>query len=183
MMDWIATSWSAVGMVLLGGLGMYATVVLLTRIFGLRSFSKMSGFDFAVTVATGSILAAIFIAKDPPLLQGMAAMIILFAMQAAVAELRKRFSFVQMIVDNQPRLIMWGGEIDEKQMLKAKITRADLIAKLREANVTRFEQIHAVVAETTGDISVLHGPPEEMLELRLLDGVIGAERLTNVTSN
>ena len=183
MMDWIATSWSAVGMVLLGGLGMYATVVLLTRIFGLRSFSKMSGFDFAVTVATGSILAAIFIAKDPPLLQGMAAMIILFAMQAAVAELRKRFSFVQMIVDNQPRLIMWGGEIDEKQMLKAKITRADLIAKLREANVTRFEQIHAVVAETTGDISVLHGPPEEMLELRLLDGVIGAERLTNETSN
>ena len=183
MMDWITTSWSAVGMVLLGGLGMYATIVMLTRIFGLRSFSKMSGFDFAVTVATGSILAAIFIAKDPPLLQGMAAMIILFAMQAAVAELRKRFSFVQIIVDNRPRLIMWGGEIDEKQMLKAKITRADLIAKLREANVTRFEQIHAVVAETTGDISVLHGPTEEMLELRLLDGVIGAERLTNVTSN
>lgn len=183
MMDWITTSWSAVGMVLLGGLGMYATVVLLTRIFGLRSFSKMSGFDFAVTVATGSILAAIFIAKDPPLLQGMAAMVVLFAMQAAVAELRKRFSFVQKIVDNRPRLIMWGDEIDEKQMLKAKITRADLSAKLREANVTRFEQIHAVVAETTGDISVLHGPPEEMLELRLLDGVIGAERLTNVTSN
>jgi uncharacterized membrane protein YcaP (DUF421 family) len=50
------------------------------------------------------------------------------------------------------------------------------MAKLREANVTRFEQIHAVIAETTGDISVLHGPPEETLETGLLDGVIGAER-------
>ncbi len=171
MMDWITTSW-----LLLGGLGMYATIILLTRIFGLRSFSKMSGFDFAVTVATGSILAAIFIAKDPPLLQGVAAMIVLFAMQATVAELRKRFSFIETIVDNRPRLIMWGGEIDEHQMLKAKITRADLMAKLREANVTRFEQIHAVIAETTGDISVLHGPPDEALDTGLLDGVIGAKR-------
>lgn len=180
MMDWITTTWSAAGMVLLGGLGMYATVILLTRIFGLRSFSKMSGFDFAITIATGSILAAIFIAKDPPLLQGMAAMIILFAMQATVAELRKRFSFVEAIVDNRPRLIMWGGEIDETQMLKAKITRADLMAKLREANVTRFEQIHAVIAETTGDVSVLQGPPDETLETDLLDGVIGAERFRKV---
>ena len=176
MTEWIMTSWLAAAMVVAGGLGMYVTVIALSRIFGLRSFSKMSGFDFAITIATGSILAAVFIAKDPPLLQGIAAMVILFAMQAAVAEMRKRFRFVESIVDNRPRLIMWGSEIDEKQMLKAKITRADLIAKLREANVTRFEQVHAVVAETTGDISVLHGPPDEDLELGLLDGVIGAER-------
>ena len=54
------------------------------------------------------------------------------------------------------------------------------MAKLREANVTRFEQIHAVIAETTGDISVLHGPPDETLDTGLLDGVIGAKRFQAV---
>lgn len=35
---------------------MYVAVILLTRLAGVRSFSKMSGFDFAVTVAIGSFL-------------------------------------------------------------------------------------------------------------------------------
>ena len=65
MTEWIMTSWLAAAMVVAGGLGMYVTVIALSRIFGLRSFSKMSGFDFAITIATGSILAAVFIAKDP----------------------------------------------------------------------------------------------------------------------
>ena len=32
-------------------------IVLLVRIVGLRSFSKMTNFDFVMTVATGSLLA------------------------------------------------------------------------------------------------------------------------------
>jgi uncharacterized membrane protein YcaP (DUF421 family) len=180
MSDWVVTSWTNLLMVLVSGLLLYAAVITLTRIFGLRSFSKMSGFDFALTIATGSIIASIFIAEDPPLLQGIGALVILFTMQAAVAELRKRSETVEWLVDNRPRLIMWGGEMDEEQMRKAKITRSDLIAKLREANVTRFEQIYAVIAETTGDVSVLHGPPDEPLDTDLLDGVVGAERFRAV---
>ena len=58
-------------MVLLSAICIYASIIALTRIYGVRSFSKMSGFDFAVTVAIGSIVASVFFAKDPPLLQAI----------------------------------------------------------------------------------------------------------------
>ena len=56
-----------------------------------------------------------------------------------------------------------------------KVTASDVRAKLREANVTDWSQVRAVVLETTGDVSVLHG---ETLDPTLLEGVAGADELT-----
>lgn len=51
---------------------------------------------------------------------------------------------------------MNGEEILKENMKTAKVTHEDLLCKLREANVTQFSQVKAVIMETTGDISVLH---------------------------
>lgn len=67
--SWIVTSGEAVLMVLLTTVGIYLSMILLTRVSGLRSFSKMSGFDFAVTVVIGSVLATTVVSENPPLLQ------------------------------------------------------------------------------------------------------------------
>ena len=62
-------------------------------------------------------------------------------------------------------------------MAKARITENDLLGKLREANVLDFSQVDAAVAETTGDISVLHRERGDTpLSDNLLDGVIDAHR-------
>lgn len=174
--DWVFTNWTSALMVIVSAIVVYAILIGLTRLSGVRSFSKMSSFDFAITIATGSVAASIIVMKDPPIVQGAVALGILYAMQMSLAALRKRSKLIERIVDNQPRLIMCGREIHEDQMKKAKITHDDLFAKLREANVTQFDQVHAVIAETTGDISVLHGPRGTPIEPDLLRGVIGGDR-------
>lgn len=176
MSEWITTSWTSALMVVVSGLVVYAILISLTRIAGVRSFSKMSSFDFAITVATGSTAASILVAEDPPLLQGAVALCTLYAMQMTLARLRIGSKLVEKIVDNEPRLIMCDGELLEDQMRAAKITKDDLYAKLRENNVTRIEQVYAVIAETTGNISVLHGPPDQALDERLLLGVKAGDR-------
>jgi len=58
-----------------------------------------------------------------------------------------------------------------------RMTEDDLYAKLREANVTRWDQVRAVVMESTGDVSVLHADPEAPpLEAGLLHGVRQADQ-------
>jgi len=64
---------------------------------------------------------------------------------------------------------MLGSEFIPQNMMDTRVTRADVIAKLREANVTDLQQVLAVIIETTGDISVLHG--EGPLDETLLEGV------------
>lgn len=55
----ISSSWGQIGLVVLSSLAILIAVVAFVRIIGLRSFSKMSSFDFAVTVAMGSLLASV----------------------------------------------------------------------------------------------------------------------------
>lgn len=169
---WLITSWSAVLMVILTTIGIYITLIVYTRLAGLRSFSKMSSFDFAMTVAVGSLIASTILTQNPPLIQAMVALAMLYILQMTVARLRGTSQAISRAVDNQPLLLMRGSEILEKNLKEAKVTHDDLRAKLREANVTQLSQVKAVVMETTGDVSVLHHEDEEhTLDLVLLKDV------------
>ena len=109
--DWFTTSGTELLMVLLSGLGIYALLLLLTRLAGLRSFSKMSGFDFAVTVATGSLVASTLLTKEPPLLRGAFALVVLFGIQYGVSKARRLTSLAERLVDNKPLLLMAGEKV------------------------------------------------------------------------
>ena len=174
--SWITTTWSDVTMTAVTAVGVYGAVILYTRLGGLRSFSKMSSFDFAMTVAIGSIIASTVLTPDPPLLQAAAALAALYLLQIGVARLRTRVGAVGRAVDNQAVLLMEDGLILEDALRAAAVTRGDLISKLREANVLRLEQVRAVVMETTGDISVLHAGDgdDRPVDDVILEGVRGA---------
>lgn len=175
---WIETTLTAVGMVLLSALGIYLSLILLTRIAGLRSFSKISSFDFAITIAIGSVIASTVMTRNPPLVQGAIALVALYAAQLSVAVLRQHSQIVRSVVDNKAVLLMAGQEIIEENLRRARVTESDLRGKLREANVTDLRQVRAVVMETTGDVSVIHADPEApALDPALLEDVIGSERL------
>jgi len=154
--DWLVSDAVSLPMVPLTAVGIYAALILWTRIMGLRSFSKMSGFDFAITVAMGSLVAATAGAPTPSLAQGVVAISSLFLLQLLVARLRVRSPGIRWAVDNEPLLLMDGERMLEANMRSAGVSEADLLAKLREANVLNRDQIRAVVFESTGDISVLH---------------------------
>ena len=146
-----------------------SVIIIAHRLFGLRSFSKLSGFDFAVTVALGSVLASAATATDTSVWVPVSGVICLFLFQAALAPLRTRLSAVETIVDNAPLLVMEDGRILTENLVKADMTHADLMAKLREANVQHFDKVRAVVVETTGGVSVMHG--DHATDTRLLAGV------------
>lgn len=132
-------------------------MVAFVRLAGLRAFSKMSSYDFAVTVSFGSVLAGTVLNPGVTLLQGMMAMAALFLVQWVIGYLRSRFPAVEGLADNSPVLLMRDGEVLAGNLSRTRVTMDDLRAKLREANVLHFGQVRAVVLETTGDVSVLHG--------------------------
>lgn len=167
--EWVFTSWTDVGLVVLSAPAVYAAVIVLTRVNGLRSFAKMSAFDFATTVAVGTLLSSAIATRTPPLLQALAALVMLFAMQYLVARLRLRSSAFRGAVDNAPLLLMRNGEMLRDNMHSARITEVDLRSHLRAANVLGLSDVRAVVLETTGDVNVLRGAGP--LDERLLEGV------------
>lgn len=171
MNKWLQTSPQSLLNIILCAIGIYIAVIVCTRIAGKRSFSKMSSFDFAITVAIGSIVASTILSSSVSVVDGAVGLIAVYVLQMTAASLRG-FSFFEKMIDNSPLLLMDGQEILEENLKKAKVTKADLHSKLREANVIKFSQVKAVVFEATGDISVLHAENSDMeLEAELLKGV------------
>lgn len=173
--NWITTTGTALLMVLLSGIGIYAALLLLTRLTGLRSFAKMSNHDFAITVAFGSVIASTLLAEDPPFLTGVFGLAVLYAIQYAVSKGRRFNSIVERLVDNEPLLVMAYEEMLSDHLDAVRMTEADLKSKLRTAGVTHPSQVLAVVFETTGDVSVLKRGSEA--DPWVFEGVRDAERL------
>jgi uncharacterized membrane protein YcaP (DUF421 family) len=153
--SWISTTASSILMVLLSAGGIYLVLLALTRLQGLRSFSKMSSFDFAMTVAVGSLIASTLLTQKPPLMQGVAGLVALYGIQYVVSRARRFSRRVERLVDNEPLLVMDGERILHDSLDTARLTEDDLRAKLRGAGVTHPSQVLAVVMETTGQVSVL----------------------------
>ena len=135
-----------------------AWVTLMIRVVGLRSLSKMTNFDFVMTVALGSVLAAAVTADKWTVFgQCIFAMTGLFFVQWLVARVRKDSDAFERVIDNEPIFLMRDGKFCEDALKATRVAQSDVFAKLREANVLSLSEVRAVVLETTGDVSVLHG--------------------------
>lgn len=176
-MEWLlqelGTGWDQVVVIAVTAVAIYLAALVHIRIAGPRSMSKMSSFDFVITVAVGAVVGSVALTTGS-LAQGIVALAVLFVLQAAIAALR-RHTKLASVVDNEPILLMDGAEVLSGNLDRVRLTQAELHAKLREANVLNYDQIKVVVLETTGDVSVLHG--DAPLDPDLLYGVRDAERV------
>lgn len=153
------------GMVVATGVLVYLAVILAVRLNGLRSFSKMSAYDFAMTIGVGTVMASTVVSTSVTIGHGLVGLATLFVAQRVLSAVRQRVSLFHRAIDNSPLLLMDGERILHQNLERARLTEDDLRAKLREANVLCLSQVHAVVLEGTGDVSVLHRSGHEGPEL------------------
>jgi len=168
MNDWFKFSTDGLLAIILTAIGIYMALVILTRISGKRSFSKMSSFDFAMTVSIGSILATVIVSKSVSLQYGIIGLVLIYSLQMIVAAAR-HYKPIRNLVDNKPTLLMQNGKLIAANLKKCKVTESDVKAKLREANVIQLSEVKAVVFESTGDISVLHGTDNKAIDDWIMD--------------
>ncbi|WP_235297077.1 DUF421 domain-containing protein [Portibacter marinus] len=149
----------------------YIIIMFITKIAGLRTFAKMASVDFATTIAIGSILASVILNDKVKVTHGAVALSSIIFLNLGVAYLSKKSQSLSKLITNQPLLLMRDGEILTDNLKDANISERDLMAKLREANAYKITHVKAVILETTGDISVLHGNNEQEVDEIVLSGV------------
>lgn len=134
----------------------YASLIILLRSFGKRSLSKMNAFDFIVTVALGSTLATVALNKSVPLLEGVLAFFLLLFLQYVITWLSVRFKAVKNLVTSTPALLYYRGQQLHQVMKQERITLEELHAKLREKGFSHFNDVEAIVLETTGELTIIN---------------------------
>ncbi|RJR51301.1 MAG: DUF421 domain-containing protein [Desulfobacteraceae bacterium] len=151
----IFDDWSVLLRTAVIGILAYIGLVLLLRLTGKRTLSKMNAFDFVVTVALGSTLASILLSRDVTLSQGVLALALLIFLQFAITWSSVRVSWIRSVVTGEPLLILYQGEFQKKAMLRSRVTEDEVRAAVRSSGLGDLLDVEAVILETDGSFSVI----------------------------
>ncbi|MEX2540173.1 MAG: YetF domain-containing protein [Trueperaceae bacterium] len=160
---------SQLGRILLVGPLAYLMVVVLLRVSGKRTLSKMNAFDFIVTIALGSMLATLILDDSISLVEGGAALAVLIFGQFVITFLSSRSKAVTRLVKAEPTLIFHGGEFLEKVLERERVTEEEVLAAARRSGHSSLAMVSAVVLESDGTFSVLTTKREEASDIPNVD--------------
>jgi uncharacterized membrane protein YcaP (DUF421 family) len=149
------SGWEGIWRVLIVGVLAYAGLVVLLRVSGKRTLSKMNAFDLVVTVALGSTLATILLSKETALAEGLAAYALLIALQFVVAWGSTRAAWFDAIVKSEPALLFHRGEFLDAALRRERVTHGEVTAAVRSSGILALDDVAAVVLETDGTLSVV----------------------------
>ena len=148
-------SWYSVVRVIVTGAFAYTFLVLLLRVSGKRTLSKLNAFDLIVTVAIGSTLATVTTSSDVSATEGAAVFVLLCGAQFLVTKLSVRVRAVAAVVRAEPALLVRHGRIDDSALDRNRVTPGEVRQAVRSSGHGAVEDVAAVVLETDGTMSVI----------------------------
>ncbi|MDG4833057.1 DUF421 domain-containing protein [Solwaraspora sp. WMMD1047] len=133
----------------------YPALVMILRVSGKRTLSKLNAFDFVVTVALGSTLATILLSRNVSLLEGILALSLLVALQYAAALLAVRWPPSQQLLKARPTMLLRNGQLRKQTLRSARVAESEIRQAARSQGAGDLGDLAAVVLETDGSLSVI----------------------------
>ncbi|ODT57756.1 MULTISPECIES: YetF domain-containing protein [Paracoccus] len=148
-------SWPSLIRIPLVGLLAYAALILMLRVSGKRTLSKMNAFDLIVTVALGSTLSTVLLDDGIPLAEGVAALALLICLQYAITWASVRSPRFQGLIKAEPALLVHRGRYLPDAMRRQRVTRDEVQAALRQSGQSDIDAVLWVMLETDGSMTVV----------------------------
>ncbi|HVM30994.1 MAG TPA: YetF domain-containing protein [Candidatus Limnocylindrales bacterium] len=157
--DWLLADPDNLARTVVVGIGSYAALVAMLRLTGKRTLAQMNAFDFIVTVAMGSTLAAIFVQPNVSFVEGVLALGLLLGLQFVVTFATVRSRAMLRLVKNEPKLLLYQGRMLDEALKTERVSPEEVHQAIRSKGRSSVDEVHAVVLETDGTFSVIADAP------------------------
>lgn len=153
--------WEDIIRVFIVGTLAYVGLVVMQRVTGKRTLSKMNAFDLIVTVALGSTLATILLSREVSVTEGLTALALLMLLQYIATWLSVHSDFARRSIKSEPKMLFYGGEFLHQAMRRERVVVEEVLQAVRSAGMASLAEIRAVVLETDGTFSVVSADHDE----------------------
>ncbi|OBG59178.1 hypothetical protein A5702_07035 [Mycobacterium sp. E3339] len=134
-------------------LALFLTAAAAFRLTLRRTIAEFTPFDWITAVAVGAIVGRTATAAGTSWLTGAAALLTLIAAHDIVARLRF-IPWVHRLVDPPVRVLIRDGQLDERNLLRCRLTHDDMDAILRQHGHQTTADVRLALFETKGVVSV-----------------------------
>src|SRR5690625_6446683 len=92
--------------------------------------------------------------KTVSLMEGIVALALLIGLQFAITWSTVNIKALNGVVRSSPTLLLYDGEMIERNMKKERVTESELLASLRKEGVHSISNVKAVVLEANGETTI-----------------------------
>lgn len=132
----------------------YVFLLVILRLTGKRQVGQLAPFDLVLLLVLSNAVQNAMNGGDNSLSAGLLLALTLIALNVLMANLTWRSRRIEELVEGKPRLLVYNGQLRPLYLAREKITRHELMAALRDAGISKIEDVHVAVLETSGHISV-----------------------------
>lgn len=133
----------------------YLFVVLAIRFFGKKELAQLSVVDLVFILLISNSVQNAMVGGNTTLHGGIISAISLFGVNYILKLLFYKSKKFSNLLQGSPLMLVYQGKIIEDHLNKAKITRDELEAVIREHGVEKVQEVDLAVLEVDGNISVL----------------------------
>lgn len=158
----------------------YVLITIIYRIMGKREVGQLGIVDLIVSILIAELAAISIDNRDESIFLSIIPILLLVAIQIAMALVSMKNAKVRDIFDGKPSIIINRGLVNFKEMVKQRYNMDDLLTQLRQQHIRSIEAVDFAILETSGKLSIfqkdskLHG--DYPLPL-ILDGTIQFDTL------
>lgn len=149
------TGWTPLVHVALMATAGYLALVVLLRVTGPRTMSKMTPLDFVIAVTVGSAFGRTITAEKVSLVQTLWVLVVLVGLQWGLAWARSRSATIRRMVDHPPVVLYSDGEVRERALRRHRLVEADLHEAVRGAGLGSMADVHTVLLLREGSLGVM----------------------------
>ncbi len=137
-------------------LSVYATMMLIFRLSGKRTFAEMTSFDFVLLLFFSEALQEALVDNDSSMTAAFTVILTLVMVNIALSLLKERSAWLERLVEGVPIILVENGKLLKDRMARARVDEGDILAAARQSQgIEDLDQIKRAVLERSGGISII----------------------------
>lgn len=133
----------------------YVFLLILLRLSGRRQVGQLAPFDLVLLLILSNAVQNSMNGGDNSVLAGLILAGTLVALNALVALATFRSRKLEELIEGQPEVLVYQGRVFHQVLEREKITALELETAIRNAGYATIAEVHLVVLENNGHVSVL----------------------------
>lgn len=125
------------------------------RIMGKKQIGEMEPSELVVAIIISEIISIPIADPSVPILHGILPLFALTACELILSAIACKSEKFRALIYGVPSKIINNGAVDQKEMLRLRLTINELVKELRLSGFSDISQINCCVLETNGRLSVI----------------------------
>lgn len=137
----------------------YLVLVLAMRLLGKRMNAQLTVVELSVMIMLGGIVSVPMQIPDRGILQGALVLAGVVALYRSINYLAFKYKKVEYLTQGALAIVVVDGELDLAALARTRLSRAQLFANLRAANIEQLGQVKRAYLEASGEFSIYQQEP------------------------